>query len=470
MIYCEHPTLIYTHDLKRLILTVGKVVLNGRLVVYSKRELRQFAIEFPYSMFGAIKNNVEVVDNLDELYYIPFEGENLPLFYVVPCGKCVLCGQKTTMEWQFRALCECQYHKLPPLFITLTYKECPVLGLLKRDVQLFLKRLRKLFPSSTIRYIACGEYGRLHGRPHYHLLIWGIPPFVNPVALLKAVEDCWQTGENSYNKGFVYVVDLSRPDRSKYSNTTPNKVVGYICKYLRKDCPNILNYKNEPFFISSRRGGIGYQFRDDNKAFYEEHPDVLDISVMDRFTGKQTTVPLPSYFKRSYFKTFKGIVSKEMRDACVIAWTKIRESHACLQQLQYRRNKGIDRPFLHSWLSDFYKMDVSALLLLNRYEKHYCPHRGNLALYRTYFYKSKQELIDIVCSNMVVIASINGTLDLYLKYELSKSRLDRLLYICKQNKRAQKRARVARTTTGTISARVDSVRRSLLLAEKREVF
>lgn len=47
--------------------------------------------------------------------------------------------------------------------------------LCKRDVQLFMKRLRKHLSKYTdekIRYYLVGEYGPEHFRPHFHLLIW----------------------------------------------------------------------------------------------------------------------------------------------------------------------------------------------------------------------------------------------------------------------------------------------------------
>ena len=40
------------------------------------------------------------------------------------------------------------------------------------DVQLFIKRLRKKVKNERIRIFACGEYGPVHFRPHYHLLLW----------------------------------------------------------------------------------------------------------------------------------------------------------------------------------------------------------------------------------------------------------------------------------------------------------
>lgn len=60
--------------------------------------------------------------------------------------------------------------------MTLTYRDdaVPQYGSLKyRDVQLFLKRLRKDHP---VRFVCCGEYGPKTLRPHYHLCIFGYFP------------------------------------------------------------------------------------------------------------------------------------------------------------------------------------------------------------------------------------------------------------------------------------------------------
>lgn len=71
------------------------------------------------------------------------------------------------------------------LFVTLTYDQenVPITrngsqSLYKRDVQLFLKRLRKAHPQgkekSSIKYFVCGEYGGFTKRPHYHFLLFGV--------------------------------------------------------------------------------------------------------------------------------------------------------------------------------------------------------------------------------------------------------------------------------------------------------
>lgn len=60
-------------------------------------------------------------------------------------------------------------------FLTLTYKpsELPAHGSLnKRHLQLFFKRYRRWLNSHKIRYLACGEYGEMGDRPHYHAIIF----------------------------------------------------------------------------------------------------------------------------------------------------------------------------------------------------------------------------------------------------------------------------------------------------------
>lgn len=62
-------------------------------------------------------------------------------------------------------------------FVTLTYDDPhlpPDLSLKPRDLQLFMKRLRKAVQPERIRFYACGEYGEKNGRPHYHALLFGM--------------------------------------------------------------------------------------------------------------------------------------------------------------------------------------------------------------------------------------------------------------------------------------------------------
>jgi len=92
-----------------------------------------------------------------------------------PCGKCMSCRVQRTQEWSIRLMDEASAWE-SSIFVTLTYseEELPKDQLVsKRDLQLFLKRLRKSYPT-PLKYYASGEYGEKTDRPHYHLIIFGM--------------------------------------------------------------------------------------------------------------------------------------------------------------------------------------------------------------------------------------------------------------------------------------------------------
>lgn len=93
----------------------------------------------------------------------------------LPCGQCVGCRLERSRKWAVRCFHEASLHD-ENSFVTLTYspESVPVDGSLDvRTFQLFMKRLRKKFSSSRIRFFHCGEYGAEFGRPHYHVLLFG---------------------------------------------------------------------------------------------------------------------------------------------------------------------------------------------------------------------------------------------------------------------------------------------------------
>lgn len=95
----------------------------------------------------------------------------------VNCGKCFECLISKKKEWTFRLEQELK-SCVAGYFLTLTYRpeDTPsfegVEVLRKRDVQLFLKRLRKFYGSISIRFFCIGEYGPTTYRPHYHMLLF----------------------------------------------------------------------------------------------------------------------------------------------------------------------------------------------------------------------------------------------------------------------------------------------------------
>jgi hypothetical protein len=110
---------------------------------------------------------------------------------IVPCGKCYACRSKRRNQWSARLTEEARYHERngkQNLFITLTYDEenvpfvqtdaGPVRVAVLQDVSAFLKRLRKSLYGSKkgdLRFFAVSEYGPKTLRPHFHIILFGLP-------------------------------------------------------------------------------------------------------------------------------------------------------------------------------------------------------------------------------------------------------------------------------------------------------
>lgn len=93
----------------------------------------------------------------------------------LPCGKCNGCKQEIAESWAIRAYHESTMHDANS-FLTLTYSDDHLpadFSVNLREVQLFLKKLRKHY-GSGLRFFAASEYGTHTFRPHYHLLLNGV--------------------------------------------------------------------------------------------------------------------------------------------------------------------------------------------------------------------------------------------------------------------------------------------------------
>lgn len=110
-------------------------------------------------------------------------------FLPIPCGKCVSCRMNYSRQWACRIMCEAKlYSPLECWFITLTYApeaepllvtSKGTLTLRRKHIQDFKKRLRaKAFRElgiERIRTFECGEYGSNSMRPHFHIIVFGLP-------------------------------------------------------------------------------------------------------------------------------------------------------------------------------------------------------------------------------------------------------------------------------------------------------
>lgn len=110
------------------------------------------------------------------LVHNPRDGfADLPIVH--RCGQCLNCRIVARGHMATRAVLEAREHPDGTCwFITLTYSDenAPPSGSLsKLECQSLIRRLRDA--GYNVRYKIVGEYGETFGRPHYHLLVYGLP-------------------------------------------------------------------------------------------------------------------------------------------------------------------------------------------------------------------------------------------------------------------------------------------------------
>lgn len=320
-LFCENPVIIVNPQINEYIYKYHHYIVDGEFIYV--HDVRTFAQGRSLKYFSPRKMGI-TLDNI-ERYGVMTESGFKPMFFAVPCGKCILCREKKASEWSFRALCENQSSLTEPLFVTLTYdnEHKPHCGIRKEDIQNFMKRLRrnldKLKIEHDIRYFACGEYGKKTHRPHYHLILWNFPrdKFHTLTACLHFVEKAWRAPVVDRLKRPRYNKDgspITRQIGFAYCLPCQKGAISYVMKYMRKDCV-IPEGCNKTFFLSSRKnGGIGAIHFKQYIDFYRNNPDCIEFTVHDKFSGLEQTKVLPSYFKSLVFPSASRLISKLDRD------------------------------------------------------------------------------------------------------------------------------------------------------------
>lgn len=231
----------------------------------------------------------------------------------IPCGQCLECRLNHSRMWADRMVLESMYHD-ESWFVTLTYDDDhletvqryyadpdtgeaqPVLSLNKRDLQLFLKRLRKN-TGQKVRYYAAGEYGTKTHRPHYHLIIFGLhlPP-----------DDLTLLSSNKYGEYYrSSIIEQCWPNGYVMASSVTWRTCAYVARYVTKklnggDRDFYTTFNLDPeFSLMSRRPGLGYQF-------FEEHMDEIyrhDEVIYATQDGSKTVAP-PKYYDRLYSQIY----------------------------------------------------------------------------------------------------------------------------------------------------------------------
>lgn len=268
-------------------------------------------------------------------YNIKSPGED---FIEIPCGQCIGCRLDYSRKWADRLMLELQLHEEEKcFFVTLTYDDdhidsydtclrgIPDLGtgefteryswsLNIKNLQDFMKRLRKRLEPDKVRFFAAGEYGDESGRPHYHLILFnadlqrfefdyiGNSKLGHHYASSKLIQEIWPYG-------FNVCAPVTWQD------------CAYVARYVLKKAKgndsivyDQLNLK-PPFTVMSRRPGIAHDYFTGTDPDHEgkicmskqylefgenAHPDAVSKKIYLPSTSKKNSnieISPPEYFR-----------------------------------------------------------------------------------------------------------------------------------------------------------------------------
>lgn len=213
----------------------------------------------------------------------------------VPCGRCIKCVKRRASGWSFRLVQE-DLSAVSAHFITLTYDtnyvpitKSGLLTLKKRDLQLYIKRLRFLEEGSPykIKYYAVGEYGTKRNRPHYHLILFNVFNDDN-------IKAAWSLNQ-------IPIGDVH------YGNVT-GASIGYTLKYISKPSKagrHPRDDRQKEFALMSK--GLGSCYLKPNMIAW--HKDDLENRMYCQTVGG-VKLSMPRYYKdKIYDEDERAIVA-----------------------------------------------------------------------------------------------------------------------------------------------------------------
>lgn len=196
----------------------------------------------------------------------------------VPCQKCHVCLTNLRNDWTIRLIEESK-NNLITKFITLTY-EANKENLSKRDVQLFIKKLRHKY---KFRYFLVGEYGSNTHRPHYHMLL-----FTSDNVNVDVITRTW-------DHGFIQVADVN------------DARIHYITKYhVLKNNDSKKEVKS--FCLISKKPPIGYSYIKKFNKFHKQ--SVENRTYYQRYEYK---MKLPRFYKNKIYNHLEHEKIKEIQ-------------------------------------------------------------------------------------------------------------------------------------------------------------
>lgn len=244
--------------------------------------------------------------------------------FLVPCGHCLGCRIDYSRTWANRMIMELKDNP-KAIFLTLTYNNFCVpradngsMTLNLRDVQLFLKRLRKHFKNRRIRYYLAGEYGPKNMRPHYHAIIYGIE--------ITDFDDLRQKGCNQLGQAYFTSKTLEEIWSNGFILLSPvsHKTCAYVARYTMK------KHYGEPLFY--KKLGIKPEF-----SVCSRKPGIGMLHVRELLTSGNTRISLDGGdgvytfgFPKSYYRSVlhMDLNQEELDKVCDILYNRAKLSEA----------------------------------------------------------------------------------------------------------------------------------------------
>lgn len=238
--------------------------------------------------------------------------------FKIPCGQCTGCRIARGSDWTTRLVHESKFHLISS-FVTLTYDDPHLPAdrtLVKRDMQLFMKRVRKhyanLYPGIKIRFFGAGEYGEQTLRPHYHLIIFGV----------AFLEDRRPHSKNRYGDQLYISETLTRLWGKGFCDIggVSPRSCGYVAQYAFKkvngkqsldhyfvrvdEATGEVIYRQKEFALMSTHPGIGYQHYSNYRLGMYKRGSVID-------RGRE--LPIPKFYDRK-LKQDDPVLMKRIKD------------------------------------------------------------------------------------------------------------------------------------------------------------
>lgn len=255
------------------------------------------------------------------------------LIQTIPCNHCYACKLNKSAEWATRCMLETLDHE-SAYWLTLTYDEehLPILDAIKyneiyetdthniivpvtiendgtwingslfpKHIDEFIKKIRNKFRNSKIRYFYCGEYGEQNQRPHYHMLLYGLPMDLSQNYGYHIDENNKEHWKNPLIDE-LWVHGLHDITNLEWSNAA------YTARYTMKKLTDMSNSnqfyaeqgKLKEYVRMSRRPGIGMNYlKNHYQDIYKN-----DSMIMKTVKGNTGAFKPPKAFDRVFKEMF----------------------------------------------------------------------------------------------------------------------------------------------------------------------